>query len=803
MKRVILILFVLLPTLALANVVPTQHKNGKWGYRPIGYTGKFTIGAKFEQAHPFAGDYAFVCQKGLWGIINKEGKFVVKPCYTSASVPCGMVTIIELNSKYGLLKGVESVASIGYDKIEYLASIKCFRMYSNGKQGLVNGSSCELACGTKYDYVGEVAYGIVLVKSGDKYGLFDTHGTEIRPIENESIKPSAYETLLVKANGKCGLLDKKGQPITAMDYDSIEKYEHETFLVKANGKCGLLDKKGQPITTIDYDSIDKYKYNTFLVKAKGKYGLFNQHGEQIIPVQYDSIEKGLYNKTLLVILVKADNKYGVYNLSGKQIIPVQYDSIEKGLYNETLLVKADNKYGVYDQHGKQIIPVQYDSIEKGLYNETLLVKADDVCGIYNLKGELVVPVQYGSIEAGPANTFLATVYGKKTLLNAQGKFITEQEYKHVVDADNGVLALLVDGGWLFFDMKGKQVSMPNNIILYTTTDGNKINVDGMYKWEWYNGWSYRGWEKGELITSLQNSIYDGYGILVAPKALETIYNCAFRELSNLKSIQLPDCVSSIGSSSFYNCSSLTSITIPDSATSIGKYAFADCKNLTSVTIGNSVTSIAKEAFKNCWYLQSITIPDSVTEIGYGAFRDCYSLTKATIGNGVTMIKDGAFDKCNSLTSVTIGNGVTEIGYGAFSGCYSLTSVYISDLSSWCKINFGDSDANPLAKGSRLYLKGKELTKITIPADVKELKSYVFTGCQSLTSITIPNNVTSFAHNAFVDCSNLQYIYCNSMLPPNGLGIYSDAIKIYVPRKAVHVYKSVWSNYESQIYGYDF
>ena len=64
MKRFLLILFVLLPALALADYVPAVHKNGKWGFKESKYSDKFIIKPKFENAHPFAGDYAFVCKKG-------------------------------------------------------------------------------------------------------------------------------------------------------------------------------------------------------------------------------------------------------------------------------------------------------------------------------------------------------------------------------------------------------------------------------------------------------------------------------------------------------------------------------------------------------------------------------------------------------------------------------------------------------------------------------------------------------------------------------------------------------------------
>lgn len=84
-----------------------------------------------------------------------------------------------------------------------------------------------------------------------------------------------------------------------------------------------------------------------------------------------------------------------------------------------------------------------------------------------------------------------------------------------------------------------------------------------------------------------------------------IVGCAFSGCSDLKSITIPDTVTSIGSHAFRGCTSLTSITIPDGVTSIGYSAFAGCDNLTSVVIPDSVAQIEWEAFSGCTSLTDV------------------------------------------------------------------------------------------------------------------------------------------------------------------------------------------------------
>ena len=218
-------------------------------------------------------------------------------------------------------------------------------------------------------------------------------------------------------------------------------------------------------------------------------------------------------------------------------------------------------------------------------------------------------------------------------------------------------------------------------------------------------------------------------------------------------------ITSIGGDSdyapFFKCATLTSVTIPNSVTLIGSSAFKGCSSLASITIPDSVTKIRSSAFEGCSLLTSITIPDGVTYIDSNAFCDCSSLTSITIPNSVTSIGAYAFDGCSSLTSITIPDSVTSIKRGAFDGCKSLARVDISNLSAWCKIVFDlYSDTHPLYYGAKLYLNGSELTDITIPSDITEIKNYTFYNCSSLTNVTIGNSVTSIGWGAFSGCKSL-------------------------------------------------
>ena len=236
-------------------------------------------------------------------------------------------------------------------------------------------------------------------------------------------------------------------------------------------------------------------------------------------------------------------------------------------------------------------------------------------------------------------------------------------------------------------------------------------------------------------------------ILQAPQGLNGTYSIrkgtkiicdrAFVDCKSLRSIVIPDGITSIGYGAFYGCKSLADIVIPDSVSSIGDCAFEGCKSLCSLVIPDSVTSIGEGAFYDCKSLISIVIPDSVTSIGRGAFSGCTSLTNIAIPDGVTSIGDCAFCGCESLSNIVIPDSVTSIEDSAFNGCESLNSVVIPD--------------GVTSIGESAFLGCGSLTNIAIPDGVTSIGDCAFLGCGSLTNIAIPDSVTSIGYCAFDGC----------------------------------------------------
>ncbi len=273
--------------------------------------------------------------------------------------------------------------------------------------------------------------------------------------------------------------------------------------------------------------------------------------------------------------------------------------------------------------------------------------------------------------------------------------------------------------------------------------------------------------------------------LVVESGVTQIRNSAFCLFPKLKSVKLPDTLTSIGAYAFRGCPQLEEVQCPDSVTEYGSYIFEGDTKLCNpekpfyilngnlvmyggtdaeeITVPAEVKALGANVFQHHSELRSVTLPEGLQEIGSQAFSHCESLAQLEIPATVNTLGLYAFSYCTALKTITIPAAVTEIPDFAFSSCSALESITIPDtVTSIGRLAFMDCTALESIKipdavtsiGMSAFMDCNALKSITIPDAVTDIPIGMFSGCQQLEKVSGCKGVKSVGKEAFKDCAAL-------------------------------------------------
>ena len=215
-------------------------------------------------------------------------------------------------------------------------------------------------------------------------------------------------------------------------------------------------------------------------------------------------------------------------------------------------------------------------------------------------------------------------------------------------------------------------------------------------------------------------------------------------------IEIPDNISgvnvtSIGSEAFKDVSGITSVVIPDGVVSIDYAAFEGCTGLTRVVIPDSVKRVDSSAFRGCTNLGEIVFSDSVEYIGVSAIKDTkYYNDENNWTDGVLYVGNHLIEAEKTIAGTyTIKPGTKTLAASAFYGCKLLEKVSVPGTVKTV------SDA--------AFSGCENLWQVTLVSGVKEIGKNTFTNCINLESIALPNGVVSIGGGAFSKCERLARI----------------------------------------------
>ena len=277
--------------------------------------------------------------------------------------------------------------------------------------------------------------------------------------------------------------------------------------------------------------------------------------------------------------------------------------------------------------------------------------------------------------------------------------------------------------------------------------------------------------------------------VVIPYGIEIIGEDSFNADPNIINVFLPDTVKIIGAYAFSN-SCLETITLPQGLERIEAFAF-ESTNLRHIVIPGSCKVIEDSAFSSCMNLKTAVIMQGVTTLRGFAFDCCFALEYVVIPESLIAIEDGSLSTMCHNTRITL--DIRNPRYCIQNHCL------IDKLSKTIVAGFLDDegcieipdDRGVDTIGSWAFAGQETEYVVTLPANIKEIKSDAFRSCGDL-SIVLPRTIQTIGSEAFgaTACN----IFCEAPHKPLGWDAewLGDGYILLSAEKRVY-WQGEWSN----------
>ena len=393
---------------------------------------------------------------GKYGIINFEGKSIIKPIYEEIrNMPYREgELIVKKQGKYGVVSiNGGKLLDCKYDYItgdNYYSEEKKYEL-----DGYIVGLNNEDGK-MQYGYINNKREQILDVGFGKIYRMND-------------VKDDENIYLLAEKDGKIQLY-KNNKLLLDNNYQSINYIEDSKLLIlQKDGRYGVTDLNGKQILSVDYEQI-RIPGDYIIAIKDGKQVIFDLVGTQKENLAYTNIlktENENYN-----ITVDKNDKYGVINKDGNILIGNKYNYIQY-LYDNYFIVGGETgKSGIINDKGEEILPIKYEVIQKLDKNNIVQAMVGNVLELYSKEMNNIVSMENGKIEI---NDEYIKVYSNNqtTYVSNDGTLKTNFEI-----FNNNIFASVREGKWGFVDKD-------NNVVVDyqydKVTEVNELGFAGIKK----------------------------------------------------------------------------------------------------------------------------------------------------------------------------------------------------------------------------------------------------------------------------------------------------------------------------------
>ena len=229
-------------------------------------------------AMPFADGYAPVKRYERWGLIDTLGHLVLPHRYEQITFP--EKGILFAGDNYGM-----ALFALSGEKAEQKTEPDYFAITApkdnrvgvvrNGKQGFLDLEGREIIpC--IYDEIGAFKMGRTLARLGNHYGIIDTLGAVVLPIEydNNTAKGNKYvyydSLALIEQNGKLGYVDLEGNLVIPLNFTEAYHFSQGLAPVLFKGSWGYINTRGDIYLPFVFDMASPFQWGRAEVFFQGR-----------------------------------------------------------------------------------------------------------------------------------------------------------------------------------------------------------------------------------------------------------------------------------------------------------------------------------------------------------------------------------------------------------------------------------------------------------------------------------------------------------------------------------------------------
>lgn len=295
-----------------------------------------------------------------------------------------------------------------------------------------------------------------------------------------------------------GFVDPTGNFVINPAYDELRDFSEGLAAFNLGGKWGYIDVLGKNVITQQYLTCADFSGGRALVQDfNHRYFYIDQNGKKLFPCPGN--ECGNFYQDFAVYA--SNDLWGVLDRWGKSVIKPQFMDIRPG-YEGQFIVKLGQSFGLIDTNQQWVLPPNLDEIKVANENKYIVKSAkevklvskngkpwlagiehcsvflNDFCIVKNKKGYQIInskgEEQYttaNKLTSLGAQRFAEWEGTSASIINFEGKRLSEQEYNGFLMYSEGLIGALRGEFWTYVSLNGKEILEPNLLLAWDCKEG--------------------------------------------------------------------------------------------------------------------------------------------------------------------------------------------------------------------------------------------------------------------------------------------------------------------------------------------